>query len=169
LEGTVAESVGEGDVNADDCAAGHLSGRGVFHRNAPRYLCSQGQLSELIFLPEGEGLPVHSGEQIGKKQKLDQTQAGIPCWLSPNMPLPTCRSFPSYMKVEKTEKDIHYHVAESAFPDPRRKVRSLNELTVVSHQYLSFPLPQILLQNFINEGKEYVNRIEKKLSRSNFK
>lgn len=76
------------------------------------------------------------------KHKLVYPVLALAPYAPADMPI-----IPVYLKVQQTEMNVCYHVVECAFPDPRRKVRSLNELTVVSHRCLSLPLPQVVWDN----------------------
>lgn len=73
------------------------------------------------------------------KHKLVYPVLALAKYVPVDMPI-----IPVYLKVQQTDKDIRYHVLECDFPDPRQEVRGLNELAVVSHQYLSLPLPQMV-------------------------
>ncbi|CAH2714777.1 hypothetical protein BACCIP111895_01953 [Neobacillus rhizosphaerae] len=44
-----------------------------------------------------------------------------------------------YLKVNKTQKGIHFHVVECEIPDPRKKIVAYDQVTVKKYSKLTIP------------------------------
>jgi len=87
---------------------------------------------ETLFILEAKGGDKHRSLA---KHKLVYPILSIAKYAPMDMPI-----VPIYLKIFKNPNGIHFHIVECKFPNPRDKLRALNDLAVRNYTHLNLPL-----------------------------